>query len=89
MSKAIASSMAALVLLALLTGCSVSSSGDSNAIAPSANNTPNSNTTIHDNKDSGDDNTHENLSLIVYGNTSGNITNGAIAAQDGDAIYYV
>jgi hypothetical protein len=89
MEKIIAFGIAALVLLTLLTGCSNNRSVDSNPAASPANNTPSSETSIPPLDNSGDSSTQENLSLIVYGNTSGNITNGAIAAQVGDNIYYV
>ena len=92
MKKTIVFGIVALILLALVTGCSNNSSDDSNADAPPANNTPGSDapTPAPDISGNGkDNNTKENLSLIVYGNTSGNITNGAFVAQDGNIIYYV
>ena len=100
MKKAIASGMAALILLVLLTGCVGNNNGGSNAFASPLNNTPNSDaptptpddahTPIPDNSGSGDDNVHESPALSgSIGNTSGNISNGAIAAQTGDTIYYV
>ena len=70
MKKSIASGIAALLLLTLLTGCAENSSIGKKAIASPADNTPNNEASMPT-LNNGNNNTQENESLILYDSTIG------------------
>ena len=92
-----------LILVFTLTACGGTGDGGNNTTkpvdnmappvdntTPAADNTPSNDVPSPDNSGSDDKNTPEPPAISgSIGNTSGNISNGAFAAQDGDTIYYV